>query len=175
MYLVNEDWPSTVAQSQAMAATLLRGEPIPLASAVFAIVRMWQGSIEATGNDPFVYALPLDERLQSFLPLAYKSAELSDHRWTTIAPDDRLRLFLTALLVARTHPAGEISAALRVMIVRANAAQQKAARRGAPISPLRQLVIALGFIAVIAAGINYGWREITIVASATAAAFMFLP
>jgi hypothetical protein len=143
----DKNWQTHVVCAQARADAIARGDDVPLAPAIVAMMDMWQTSTAGGGDNPETAAAPLDERLQSFLPLAYNTALQTDKRWSAADLFERLDSLLAALFAAKTHPPEEIAAAMKKVTARAfidETAQQR-------YEKYYFLIVAVGAVVVFSA------------------------
>jgi hypothetical protein len=153
---LGQDWQTSVRRAKAMADAVARGDDLPLAGAIVAMAAKWQTAAEAD-------ARPLDERLRSFLPLAYNTALQTDRRWSAADLFERLNSFLAALFAAKTHPPEDIAAAVRKVAARAFMEETDQRRN----ETYYFLIVALGAIVVFSAPLLFGWPQILLGVAAT--------
>ena len=160
----DKNWLMHVARAETMADAIAGGHDVPLAPAIAAMMGMWLTAAgSSVGDKPKTVAPPLDERLRSFLPLAYNTALHTDKQWSAADLFERLDLLLAALFAAKTHPREEIAAAMKKVAARAFI-DETAHRR---YEKYYFLIVAVGAVVVFSAPWLFGWPQVVLGVAAT--------
>ncbi len=159
----DKNWLMHVARAETMADAIAGGHDVPLAPAIAAMMGMWLTAAGSVGENPKTVAPALDERLRSFLPLAYNTALHTDERWSAADLFERLDLLLAALFAAKTHPREEIAAAMKKVAARAFI-DETAHRR---YEEYYFLIVAVGAVVVFCAPWLFGWPQVVLGVAAT--------
>ena len=153
-----KNWRESVACAKATAEAVARGDDVPHAPAVATISAMWRAETEGACGNAAALAAPLEERVRSFLPLAYIAAAKADVQWRAADLFERLRTFLAALFAADTHPPADIVAAVRKVASRAFMDEESRERR----EKYYFLILALGAAIVFSAPWLFGWPQVVL-------------
>ena len=153
-----ENWRESVACAKATAEAVARGDDVPHAPAIVAMSEMWRAGTGGTGDHAAGRMGPLEERVRSFLPLAYVAAAKADARWRAADLFERLSTFLAALFTADTHPPADIAAAVRKVTSRAFVDEESHERR----ERYYFLILALSAAIVFSAPWLFGWAQVVI-------------
>ncbi len=161
--MADKDWQTHVTCAQVTADAIAHGDNVPLAPAIAAMSGMWQAAAANAGDNPEADAEPLDERLRSFLPLAYNAALQTDKRWPAADLFERLDSLLAALFAAKTHPPLEVAAAMKKVVARAFMDESSQRRN----ENYYFFIVGVGAVVVFSAPWMFGWPQIILGVAAT--------